>query len=86
MNTLQNKIEMKQGFALTGLDQKDKQIVMTFDAPGGGQDKKTVNYDAVILALPFTKLRQVDGLEGLKLGADKPKCIRELGYVIHARS
>ena len=67
---------MKQGFALTELDQKDKQIVMTFDAPGGAQ---TVSYDAVILALPFTKLRQVKGLEGLKLGAEKLKCIRELG-------
>ena len=44
-----------KGFALTELDQKDKQIVMTFDAPGGPQ---TVSYDAVILALPFTKLRQ----------------------------
>jgi hypothetical protein len=28
---------------------------MSFDAPGGAQ---TVGYDAVILALPFTKLRQ----------------------------
>ena len=63
VTALQNKIEMKQGFALTELDQKDKQIVMTFDAPGGPQ---TVNYDAVILALPFTKLRQVKGLERLQ--------------------
>ena len=82
VNALQNKIEMKQGFALTGLDQKDKQIVMTFDAPGGAQ---TVSYDAVILALPFTKLRQVNGLESLNLGAEKLKCIRELGYGINAK-
>ena len=34
----------------------------------------------MILALPFTKLRQVKGLEGLQLGAEKLKCIRELGY------
>jgi monoamine oxidase len=82
VNALQNKIEMKQGFALTGLDYKNNQIVMTFDAPGGAQ---TVNYDAVILALPFTKLRQVTGLEKLKLGPDKLKCIRELGYGINAK-
>ncbi len=37
VNALQNKIEMKQGFALTALDQKDKQIVMSFDAPGGAR-------------------------------------------------
>ncbi len=80
VNALQNKIEMKQGFGLTDLDYN--QIVMTFDAPGGTQ---TVNYDAVILALPFTKLRTVKGLERLPLGADKLKCIRELGYGINAK-
>ena len=39
----------------------------------------------MILALPFTKLRQVKGLENLKLGADKLKCIRELGYGTNAK-
>jgi monoamine oxidase len=73
---LENKIEMKQGFALTSLDHKEGQIVMGFDAPGGAQ---TQSFDAVILTLPFTKLRQVKGLEGLKLGKEKLKCIRELG-------
>ena len=29
----------------------------------------TETFDAVILALPFTRLRQVKGLEGLRLGA-----------------
>ncbi len=82
VDTLQNKIDMKQGFALTGLDQKDGQIVMNFDAPGGAQQ---VSYDAVILALPFTKLRQVNGIDNLGLSADKLKCIRELGYGINAK-
>ncbi len=82
VNALQNKIEMKQGFALTELDQKDKQIVMSFDAPGGAQ---AASFDAVILALPFTKLRQVKGLDGLKLGAEKLKCIRELGMGMNAK-
>jgi len=83
VNALQNKIEMKQGFALTALDYKDKQIVMTFDAPGGAP--QTVNYDAVILALPFTKLRQVNGLDNLDLSPEKLKCIHELGYGINAK-
>jgi monoamine oxidase len=34
----------------------------------------------MILALPFTKLRLVKGLKHLRLGAEKLKCIRELGY------
>jgi monoamine oxidase len=82
VDALQNKIDMKQGWALTSLDYKDKKVVMGFDAPGGAQ---TQSFDAVILALPFTKLRQVTGLENLKLGEDKLKTIRELGYGINAK-
>jgi monoamine oxidase len=74
---LENKVEMKQGYSLTALDYKDRKIVTSFDAPGGGI--QTEGFDTVILALPFTKLRQVDGLERLKLGSEKLKCIRELG-------
>jgi monoamine oxidase len=82
VNALQNKIEMKQGYGLTALDHKGGQIVMGFDAPGGPQ---TQSFDAVILALPFTKLRQVKGLESLRLSAEKLKTIRELGYGTNAK-
>ena len=82
VNALQDKIEMKQGFALAELDHKGGKIVASFDAPGGTSSE---SYDAVILALPFTKLRQVKGLEGLRLGAEKLKCIRELGYGQNAK-
>ncbi len=51
MAALKNKIEMKLGYALTELDYQNGQIVMGFDAPGGAQAR---NFDAVILALPFT--------------------------------
>ena len=34
----------------------------------------------MILALPFTKLRQVEGLDRLRLAPEKLKTIRELGY------
>jgi monoamine oxidase len=79
---LENKVDMKQGFALTALDHKDEKIVMSFDAPGGPQ---TQSFDDVILALPFTKLRQVKGLESLRLGEEKLQTIRELGYGISAK-
>ena len=82
VDSLQNKIEMKQGWALTSLDYKNKQIVIGFDAPGGPQ---TQSFDAAILTLPFTKLRQVNGLEKLKLSAEKLKTIRELGYGSNAK-
>jgi monoamine oxidase len=82
VNALQSKIDMQLGWGLTSLDYKDKKIVMGFDAPGGAQ---TQNFDAVILALPFTKLGQVKGLDGLKLGEEKLKCIHELGYGVNAK-
>jgi monoamine oxidase len=82
VDALQDRIEMKQGWALTSLDYKDKKILMGFDAPGGPQ---TQSFDAVILALPFTKLRQVTGLEMLKLTEEKLKTIRELGYGTNAK-
>jgi monoamine oxidase len=80
---LENKIEMKRGYALAELDTKGGQIVTGFDAPGGVASSES--FDAVILALPFTKLRQVKGLERLRLGADKLKCIRELGMGQNAK-
>ncbi len=79
---VENKVDMRQGHTLTALDHKDRQIVMGFDAPGGPASE---GFDAVILALPFTKLRQVKGLEGLELGEDKLKCIHELGYGTNAK-
>ena len=82
LGALENKIDMKQGYALTTLDYKDGQIVMGFDAPGGAQ---TQSFDAVILALPFTKLRQVKGLDALQLSDEKLKCINELGYGSNAK-
>jgi monoamine oxidase len=80
---LENKIEMKLGYALAALDYKDGKIVTSFGAPGGST--KSENFDSVILTLPFTKLRQVMGLEKLDLGEDKLKCIRELGYGTNAK-
>jgi monoamine oxidase len=82
VDALQDKIEMKQGYTLTSLEDKDGKIVMGFDAPGG---PASLSYDAVILTLPFTKLRQVKGLDGLQLGDEKLKCINELGYGQNAK-
>jgi monoamine oxidase len=82
VHALEKKIEMRLGYALTELDYQGGQIVMRFDAPGGVQ---TQNFDAVILALPFTKLRQVKGLNRLNLSPQKLKCINELGMGQHAK-
>jgi monoamine oxidase len=73
---LENKADMRLGHALTAIDRKGGKIVLTIAAPDG---EKSESFDAVVLALPFTKLRQVEGLKRLKLAPEKLKCIRELG-------
>ena len=40
VDALQARIDMKQGWALTSLDYKDKKIVMGFDAPRWTADAK----------------------------------------------
>ncbi len=42
--------------------------------------KKAVEAGRVVLALPFTRLRKIEGVGGLGLSADKMKAINELGY------
>jgi len=79
---LENKVGMQLGQPLSALDVKDGRIVASFDAQGGVHSE---TFDAVILALPFTRLRQVKGLEGLELGEEKLKTIRELGYGTNAK-
>lgn len=80
---LENKADLRLGHTLTEIDVEDEKIVLTFDTPGG--TTKTESYDNVILTLPFTKLREVKGLESLDLEPIKLQCIRELGYGSNAK-
>ncbi len=79
---LEGKADLRLGQPLLALDVKGGKIVTSFDAQEGTRSE---TFDAVILALPFTKLRQVKGLERLRLGAEKLKTIRELGYGSNAK-
>jgi monoamine oxidase len=51
------------------------------------EDKPPVErtFTRVVLALPFTRLREVKGLGGLGLSAEKMKAINELGYGVNAK-
>ena len=79
---LENKADMRLGYALTAIDRKGGKIVLTLAAPDG---EKSESFDAVILTLPFTRLRDVKGLNRLKLAPEKLKCIKELGYGTNAK-
>ena len=64
-------------------------------ANDGGNFKLTFNnenkppvertFKRVVLALPFTRLREVKGLGGLGLTAEKMKVINELGYGVNSK-
>ena len=83
VDALKDKIEMNRGYALTGIDDENGRMALSFDAPGGAKQQRT--FDAVILALPFTCLRNVEGLDRLNLSPQKLKCINELGMGHNAK-
>lgn len=63
--------------ALVGIARSDAGLRLAFDAPQG---RVETEHAIVIMALPFTRLRQVEGLDGVGLGAAKLRAIRELAY------
>ncbi len=79
---LEGKADMRLGHALTALGTKDGKIELTLAGPDGA---RTESVDAAIITVPFTKLREVKGLESLDLGEEKMKCIQELGYGTNAK-
>lgn len=75
-------ITVKNGHALKMLADTNGSLSLGFIAADGAVIAK---HDLVVLALPFTKLRQVGGLDALGLDAMKLKSIRELGYGDNAK-
>jgi monoamine oxidase len=71
------KCDLRLGVELTGIARRESGIELTCVEKGGA---KTQIFDVAILALPFTKLRTVKGIEALELSPPKLKAIRELGY------
>ena len=56
---------------------------LTFKTENGGTVEKS--FERVVLALPFTRRREVKGLGGLGLSAEKMRAINELGYGVNAK-
>lgn len=71
--------DIKRGHKLIALAKNSRgAILCRFDAGRGKPLER--EYDRVILTLPFTMLRQVEGLDALGLSPLKLQAIRELGY------
>jgi monoamine oxidase len=79
---LKDKADIRLGWALAETRAEDKKPALVFDTAAGA---KTETFDYVILALPFTRLRQVNGLDALSFSEDKLRAINELGYGTNAK-
>ncbi|MEJ0024283.1 MAG: FAD-dependent oxidoreductase [Alphaproteobacteria bacterium] len=74
--------ERKMRYALAGVTLVEERVHLTFDTPDGKVER---DHGQVVFALPFTKLRTVQGIDQIGLSADKVKTIRELAYGDNAK-
>jgi monoamine oxidase len=74
---LGDSIRQRLAHGLSSIAHDGARFALTFTAEG---KNVTASHAVVVLALPFTKLREVNGIDTLGLSAPKLKCIRELGY------
>lgn len=80
---LSNRTEIHLRHQLMRIARDDKGIQLGFRVEGGSPVQKV--FRRAILALPFTRLREVKGLGGLALPADKMAVINTLGYGANAK-
>ena len=67
---------------LVRIQRQSRAFLLTFQTGG---KIRTAAAEQLILALPFTVLRQVEGLGELGLSPVKERCIRTIGYGTHAK-
>lgn len=77
IDKLGNMVAMRKGYALRAVTNNGGRFRLSFTTDHGSVD---ATHATVVFALPFTKLREVAGLESLGLETQKLKSIRELGY------
>jgi monoamine oxidase len=82
IDRLGNMIAIRKGHALRAVTVNGGRFRLSFTTDRGSVD---VSHATVVFALPFTKLREVVGLDTLGLETMKLKSIRELGYGDNAK-
>ena len=80
---MSDQVELHLRHQLSAIARKGNGIRLRFKTEDGSLLDKT--YRRVVLALPFSRLREVSGLGGLALPADKMMVINELGYGANAK-
>lgn len=77
VKALTSHVPMHQGHRLLGLAYQENQLHLTFKH---GTERHQVMADRAVLAMPFSVLRQVHGIDRLGLSQVKQKSIAEWGY------
>lgn len=80
---LSDKVQLHLRHQLISMSRNGNGIQLTFRPETGAPVKRL--FSSVVVALPFTCLRNVKGLGGLALPADKMTVINELGYGANAK-
>jgi monoamine oxidase len=79
---LGNEITIRKGSVLNAVTVNGGRMRLSFTGDAGAFD---ASHETVVFAVPFTKLREVAGIDTLGLDPLKLKCIRELGYGDNAK-
>jgi monoamine oxidase len=79
---LEGKVKINKGHRLVKIAQVGSNMALSFAIEGSS---KSVKFTRVICTLPFTMLRQVDGVKTLALGQKKQEAISKLGYGNNAK-
>lgn len=79
---IEGKVRIHQQHRLVKIAQSGSNMILSFEAGGG---TKSVKFARVICTLPFTMLREVDGVRALALGRKKQEAIAQLGYGNNAK-
>lgn len=83
LKAVEGKIALHRGHALRRISKDRGGLQFVFDGPSGAVVEASAGTAA--LALPFTRLREVEGVDALGLSDEKLKAIRELGYGDNAK-
>jgi monoamine oxidase len=79
---LDGKVRINKSHQLVKIAQVGSNLVLNFATDGSSRD---VRFTRVICTVPFTMLRQVDGVRALGLGQRKQEAIAQLGYGNNAK-
>jgi monoamine oxidase len=79
---IEGKVTIHQRHRLVKIAQAGSNMVLSFEAEGS---TKSVKFPRVICTLPFTMLRQVEGVRALGLSRKKHDAIAHLGYGNNAK-